>query len=407
MRIAVWHNLPSGGGKRALYDHVSGLLDRGHEVESWCPPTADQEFLPLRTLVVEHVVPMIANGDVILKRAVNRLSKGASGVLARLKAMDEHSRRCADSINARGFDVLFAASSANLAVTGLARYIDCPTVLYLQEPARTLYEATPRLPWPALPAKGLGPVHTLQRLRDGALVGALRVQAREELEGAQAYGRVLANSYFSRESMLRAYGIDARVCYLGVDTKRYVDRGLSRGHVVVGIGEFRSHKRVEVAIEAVAALCAPKPGLVWIGNTVDERYLGSLVALAHRSGVSFSPLVSIPHSQVVDVLNQAAVMISAPRLEPFGYALLEAGACGLPVVAKAEGGARESVIDGETGLLVDNDADLSSALQRILGNDALSRHMRGATRRNVEATWSLDGSIGRVESHLIEVGGTR
>jgi len=35
MKIAVWHNLPSGGGKRALYHHVRGLVERGHRVESW------------------------------------------------------------------------------------------------------------------------------------------------------------------------------------------------------------------------------------------------------------------------------------------------------------------------------------------------------------------------------------
>src|ERR1039458_290172 len=36
MRIAVWQDLPSGGGERALYDHVSGLVAHGHYVESWC-----------------------------------------------------------------------------------------------------------------------------------------------------------------------------------------------------------------------------------------------------------------------------------------------------------------------------------------------------------------------------------
>src|SRR6266446_7167318 len=46
VKIAVWHNLPSGGGKRALYYHVRGLVERGHTVESWCPPTADQSYLP-------------------------------------------------------------------------------------------------------------------------------------------------------------------------------------------------------------------------------------------------------------------------------------------------------------------------------------------------------------------------
>src|SRR5437763_1335185 len=58
MKIAVWHNLPSGGGKRALYDHVRGLIERGHTVEAWCPPTADLDFLPLAPMAREHVVDL-------------------------------------------------------------------------------------------------------------------------------------------------------------------------------------------------------------------------------------------------------------------------------------------------------------------------------------------------------------
>jgi hypothetical protein len=58
MKIAVWHNLPSGGGKRALYDHVRAVIERGHTLESWCPPTADQSYLPLGDLIKEHVIPL-------------------------------------------------------------------------------------------------------------------------------------------------------------------------------------------------------------------------------------------------------------------------------------------------------------------------------------------------------------
>ena len=58
MRIAVWHNLPSGGGKRALYEHVRGLIQRGHYVEAWCPPTASQTYLPLSPMIKEHIRPL-------------------------------------------------------------------------------------------------------------------------------------------------------------------------------------------------------------------------------------------------------------------------------------------------------------------------------------------------------------
>src|SRR5260221_3882931 len=58
MKIAVWHNLPSGGGKRALYYHARGLVQRGHFVEAWCPPTSNRNYLPLGEFITEHVLPL-------------------------------------------------------------------------------------------------------------------------------------------------------------------------------------------------------------------------------------------------------------------------------------------------------------------------------------------------------------
>jgi glycosyltransferase involved in cell wall biosynthesis len=404
MRIAIWHNLPSGGGKRALYDHVSGLLARGHYIESWCPPTADQEFLPIADLVLEHTVPLDAIETVRGRRVFARLSGQGSLIPATLKALDRHSQRCAREIEEGRFDVLLAGSSMRFAVTGLGRHVTCPSLLYLQEPCRWLYEASPRLPWPALAhAKGFHLSAARDRLHDAVRVRGLRILAREELVGVQAYDRVLANSYFSRESMLRAYGIDAAVCYLGVDTERYRDMGLPRKRLVVGIGAFVPQKRIHVVIEAVAQIRPPRPDLAWIGNSEDPHYFSQLVELAERRGVRFTPYRNISHHEVVRVLNEAAVMAYAPRLEPFGYAPIEAAACGLPVVAQAEGGVRETVIEGETGFLVKHHSELHLALELILDNEGRARQMGAAARRRAEATWSLSAATDRLESHLVEL----
>src|SRR5688500_14318910 len=51
MRIAVVHNLPSGGARRALVEHCRGLRARGHVVEAFFPDTADEAFLPLAGVV--------------------------------------------------------------------------------------------------------------------------------------------------------------------------------------------------------------------------------------------------------------------------------------------------------------------------------------------------------------------
>ena len=303
-----------------------------------------------------------------------------------------------------GFDLLLAGSSLSFAVTGLARYFKGPTLLYLQEPWRPLYEAVPRLPWPALNGRDRSPFTTpRERLHDAILVHGLRIQAREELAGVQEYDRVLANSYFSRESILRAYGVDAQVCYLGVDTEWFRDLGLPRKRLVVGMGAFLPTKRVEVVIEAVAQIRPPRPTIAWIGNFEVPHYLKQLVQLAESREVNFHPYVAIPPGEVVRFLNEAAVMAYAPRLEPFGYAPLEAAACGLPVVAQAEGGVRETVVDGETGLLVSAESELHSAIDRVLNDDLLARRMGAAARRRAESTWSLSAATDRLEAHMVEV----
>src|SRR5450631_3371007 len=99
MKIAVWHNLPSGGGKRALFDHIGGLVRRGHTVEAWCPPTADKSFLPLSELVPEHTVDMTWP---VPKRLSDKLQITLE-TKRMLAAMDEHCRACAEQIAARDF----------------------------------------------------------------------------------------------------------------------------------------------------------------------------------------------------------------------------------------------------------------------------------------------------------------
>lgn len=411
MRIAVWHNLPSGGGKRALYYHVRGLVERGHTVEAWCPPTADPSYLPLRDLVAEHVVPF----DWIESAGRGRLGDIFSryrNTTQKLAAMDRHCHACADQINQGGYDVLFANACKFFRTTSIARYARIPSALYLGEPFRWLYEALPELPWIALPlpagrAWRIRYRHLKRFVRNLVEVQALRVQAREELLSARAFSRILVNSHFSRESVLRAYGIDAKVCYLGVDSGLFVNQRQSRERLVVGLGAVVPEKRLEVAIEAISQVPEPRPDLVWIGNVAAEAYAEKLRALARAGSVNLRLKVGISDEELVSLLNRAALLVYAPRLEPFGFAPLEANACGLPVVAVAEGGVRETVFDGINGLLVEDDpAAMSHAVGRLLADPAYAARLGAAGRKMVESDWSLAASIDRLERRLVETVGS-
>jgi glycosyltransferase involved in cell wall biosynthesis len=406
VKIAVWHNLPSGGGKRALYYHVRGLVERGHTVESWCPPTADVSYLPLRELIPEHAVPnewTLYQG----RYKLTRLITPYKNMTEKIAAMDRHCRTCADDINRGGYDILFANACALFRTTSIGRHVKIPTVIYLQEPFRWLYEALPDLPWPALskPQTGIWSMKYLKRFLSNLVeIQALRVQAREEVENARAFDAILVNSHFSRESVLRAYGLDAKVCYLGVDTNLFVNQRRPRERFIVGLGAIVPEKRIALAINAIAQVPEPRPELVWIGNVANPLHLERMQRLARERAVTFRTEVGIPDKDLIDLLNRAAMLVYCPRLEPFGLAPLEANACGLPVVAVAEGGVRETILDGVNGLLVDDDPTaLARGIQRLFADPSYALRLGNGGCDLVNQRWPLRASIDRLEQRLSEV----
>lgn len=401
MRIAVWHDLPSGGGKRALYDHVRGLLQRGHELEAWCPPTADREFLPLAELVTEHVVALPEFEPSRFRRQLTELTQDRR---LHIDAMTEHCRLVANELEARDFDVLLAGPCQFFRATAIGRVCSLPSVLYLQEPFRWLYEALPNLVWVA-DDRPTGWWHSpnavRNALREAVRIRSLRVQAREEVRNARGFSEILVNSFYSRESILRAYGLDATVCYLGVDTDLFRPTSDRREPFLITVGSGTPEKNVGFLVQAIA-LCKRKMPLVWVANVVDDGYASSVKRLAVELDVELVIKQRIPDAELVALLNQATAMVYAPRLEPFGFAPLEAGACALPVVAVAEGGVRETVIDGETGLISHPKPDLfAECIDAITGDIQLATRLGENGRRHVQAFFSLSAGATRLEKRLV------
>jgi len=172
----------------------------------------------------------------------------------------------------------------------------------------------------------------------------------------------------------------------------------------VGLGSIVPEKRVEVVIGALAQLPAPRPGLVWIGNAAIAHHLQNMQQLAQSLGVPFRAEVSISDTEVVDILNRAAALVYTPRLEPFGLAPLEANACGLPVIAIAEGGVRETILDGVNGLLVEDHPNaIARAIQRLLGDPDYARRLGDNGGEIVARHWSIEASTDRLEERLMRV----
>jgi L-malate glycosyltransferase len=165
---------------------------------------------------------------------------------------------------------------------------------------------------------------------------------------------------------------------------------------LVGIvGRVDPRKGVGVLVEAMARLEGPAAearlavvGDVGIGTAEDtaalrasaDRLLGDRIRFVGR------------RRDVPEILRSLDVLVSASYAEPFGRALLEAQATGVPVIGTRSGGVPEFVEGGVTGLLVPplDPAALAAALQRLLGDAALRERLTAAGRAQAERRFGLD-----------------
>lgn len=404
MKIAVWHNLPSGGGLRALDDQVRGLSERGHELHVWAPPTAGRP---------DSVVLAATTHEVALDRPTSRdgivpaLRSAWRGRREDLDAFAVHAARCAREMSELGPDIVFAHSCQFYRVPAIGQYLRLPAVLYLHEPNRRLYEATfPAFPWAARQARRpIRPVSIRKFADELSGVQQARIHVGAETRWVHAFDEVLVNSLYSRESVLRAYGRLSRVCLLGIDTARFglQERPAQLRGTVMTVGALVIEKNAEFLVRAVAA-AGPVRRFVWVANYVNERYRKLVERAAADAGLDLELRVAISDDELLRSFAEADVFVYAPRLEPFGLAPLEANATGLPVVAVAEGGVRETVVDGVNGILAEHDeASFAAAVAGLLEDAVRTRALGRSARDHVVRRWPLDASIERLERQLAAV----
>ena len=177
----------------------------------------------------------------------------------------------------------------------------------------------------------------------------------------------------------------------GVD-RRFTPGGTrSSTPLVVGVGRLVPVKRFDRLIRAVtsARASAPDLELLLVGTGPDKPALEELVeSLDATSFVRFAGRVS--DDQLVDIYRSAWAVASSSVREGWGMTLTEAAACGTPSVATRIPGHTDAVAEGQSGLLVDDDADLARQLARIATDPQLRATLhRGALEHAAGFTWSV------------------
>jgi glycosyltransferase involved in cell wall biosynthesis len=215
----------------------------------------------------------------------------------------------------------------------------------------------------------------------------LRRIRRWDLSASRRVDAYIAISQLSRERIKRHYGRDAPVIHPPVETHRFAPG--NPGDALLVVSEILRHKRVHLALEAARRAHAPIQ-VVGAGpylNALKETY----------PEAEFLGRVSDHDLAELYATARAVVM---PGVEEFGITAVEAQAAGRPVIAAAVGGALETVIDGETGLLADLD-DVDSFVRAIEGVEQLDFDPTHAVRN--AQRFSVPAFERRLSSYVSEV----
>lgn len=205
---------------------------------------------------------------------------------------------------------------------------------------------------------------------------------------------VVTNSSSSRQEIVEELGLPDRnvlVAPPGIDGRYQPDDAEPRaGHpLVVGVGRLMPHKHFDqlIRIAAEARRDVPDLELVIVGEGYERPNLEAVVEAVQ--GESWVRLVGrVSDDELRTYYRRAWVLAAMSIAEGFGMTLTEAAACGTPAVATRIAGHRDAVIDGESGLLGDDQRQLAGHLRAVLTDPDLRRRLsEGARKRAAALTW--------------------
>ena len=180
----------------------------------------------------------------------------------------------------------------------------------------------------------------------------------------------------------------------GVDCDRFQPGRKSDTPLIVYLGRLRRYKSVDIAIRALAMLANVMPalrlGIAGSGPAAtDLRALAMDLGVADR--VQFYGRVS--EDEKIALLQQAHLVLNPSLKEGWGLTVLEANACGTPVIGADVPGLRDSICHGQTGYLVPygDPHCLAEAIHQFLCDSRQRREM-GARALEWSRSFSWDRS---------------
>ena len=185
------------------------------------------------------------------------------------------------------------------------------------------------------------------------------------------------NSRHMAETVEKLGGKDVQTVYDGIDRRYYYpgsnDGNAQRGKRVLFAGSFRRYKRADLVVREAARF--PQWEFRLAGTGEEEGACRQLAQDSNCRNVEF--LGHLNADQLGEEMRQAQLFFFPSELEGHPQVLGQAAACGLPCIARSSYDP-DYVVHGVTGLLANSEAELSAALEQLIGDPNLRSRMSAA-----------------------------
>jgi glycosyltransferase involved in cell wall biosynthesis len=240
------------------------------------------------------------------------------------------------------------------------------------------------------------------------------IYRRLDLSLMRRFDHLIAVSHATKDEMVEA-GVPSSlisVIHNGIDTDQWArnrasstlrdELNLRQVFPVIGyVGRIMPEKDLETWLRAAALLTSkfPSARFVLVGEGKDGGTLGDLKRLASELGIAERTHFPGYRSELLPVYAAFDLFVLSSRREGLPNSILEAMALGLPVVTTDVAGAKELVVDCETGYVVpQQDVEgLANAILSVLGENHRRLCMGQAGRQRVESEFSFSRRLRRVE----------
>jgi glycosyltransferase involved in cell wall biosynthesis len=224
----------------------------------------------------------------------------------------------------------------------------------------------------------------------GRIRGRILAALLEELPLRLLYRRApfLTISESAKDDLVKIDGIPRdhiRVSYCGVEPGMFAPAPKSAAPKLLYLGRLKAYKRIEHVLDVLEAI--PGATLDIVGDGDHREALEAEVA---RRGLA--PRVEmyghVDDATRAQLYGRAWILLTASSSEGWGLTVIEAALCGTPSAALAVGGLRESIVDGETGVLAQDMDELTRRVAALVADRAALEALgERARRRALTFSW--------------------